>query len=71
MALNLFMTIMTERLTVVVPDHDLTKTVPTRHAYVISYNNEICTGISHPLLAVGSAAGLQEQIAFVFTIIFI
>ena len=39
--------------------------------YVISYNNEICTRISHPLLAIGSAAGLQEQIAFVFTIIFI
>jgi hypothetical protein len=39
--------------------------------YVISYNNDICTRISHPLLAIGSAAGLQEQIAFVFTIIFI
>ena len=58
-------------------DYDPTQDDPTQDdcqpdlTYVISYNNEICTRISHPLLAIGSAAGLQEQIAFVFTIIFI
>ena len=39
--------------------------------YVISYKSQVCTRISNPLFAIGAAAGLQEQISFVLTIIFI
>ena len=39
--------------------------------YVISYDEKVCTRISHPLIAIGAAAGFQEQISFALTMIFI